>query len=127
MRKTLALGSVALAVLLGLAVGAGCKRSNPPPTPLAVQEIPAAVEKAFRTAKPEIKDLANTVVAGVQAQDYPRAFLTIQNLASRPGLTKEQTSVTSRATLTVNSLLQTAETKGDKKAAQTLQIYRKDK
>ena len=89
--------------------------------------MPAALEQAFSKAKPEIKELANQVVAAVQAEDYSKAFLTIQNLASQPGLTKDQVSVASRATLTVNSLLQAAETKGDKQAAQTLQIYRKDK
>jgi hypothetical protein len=125
--RPLNLGSVALAALLGLAFGVGCNRSTPPPTPLPVEELPAALEKAFSKAKPEIQDLANQVVAAVQAQDYPRGFQTIQNLASRPGLTKQQVSVTSRATLTVNSLLQAAEAKGDRNAAQTLQIYRKDK
>jgi len=125
--KHLNLKSVTLAVLLGLAFGAGCNRSTPPPTPLSVQELPAALEKAFSKAKPDVKDLANQVVAAVQAQDYSKAFLTIQNLASRPGLTKDQVSVTSRATLTVNSLLQAAETKGDKQAAQTLKVYRADK
>jgi len=125
--KPLNLGRVAFAVLLGLALGVGCNRSSPPPTPLTEQELPAALQKAFRTAKPEIKDLANAVVAAVQAQDFAKAFLTIQNLANRPGLTKEQASVTSRATLTVSGLLQTAGTKGDQKAAQTLETYRKDK
>ena len=125
--KHLNLKSVTLAGLLGLAFGAGCNRSTPPPPPLSVQELPAALEKAFSKAKPDVKDLANQVVAAVQAQDYSKAFLTIQNLASRPGLTKDQVSVTSRATLTVNSLLQAAETKGDKQAAQTLKVYRADK
>jgi hypothetical protein len=121
------LESLALASLLGLACGVGCTRSTPPPTPLSVEEMPAALEKAFSKAKPDVKDLANQVVAAVQAQDYSKAFQAIQDLASRPGLTKDQVNVTSRATLTVNSLLQTAVTKGDAKAAQTLQTYRKDK
>lgn len=123
----LSLKSVALAVVLGLTFGLGCNRSSPPPTPLSVQEIPAALEKAFSKAKPETRDLANQVVTSVQAQDYSKAFPALQNLAGRPGLTKDQVSVTSRATLTVNSLLQAAETKGDQKAAQTLTIYRRDK
>jgi hypothetical protein len=125
--KTLNLESTVLAVLLGLAFGAGCNRSTPPPTPLPAEEMPAALEKAFSKAKPDVKELANQVVAAVQAKDYSKAFLTVQNLASRPGLTRDQTSVTSRATLTVNSLLQAAESRGDKQAAQTLQTYRKDK
>jgi hypothetical protein len=123
----LRLKGVALAAVLGLTFGVGCNRPSPPPTPLSVEELPAALEKAFAKAKPEIKDLATQVVASVQARDYSKAFLTIQNLASRPGLTKDQASVTGRATLTVNSLLQAAETKGDKQAAQTLKTYRIDK
>ena len=123
----LCLKGVALAVVLGLTFGVGCNRPSPPPTPLSVEELPAALEKAFGKAKPEIKDLANQVVASVQARDYSKAFLTIQNLASRPGLTKDQVNVTSRATLTVNSLLQAAQAKGDPQAAQTLKSYRLDK
>ena len=125
--KHLRVKSVALALLLGLTFGLGCNRSTPPPTPLTEQELPAALEKAFSKAKPDIKDLASQVVAAVQARDYSKAFQTIQSLASQPGLTKAQISVTSRATLTVNSLLQAAETQGDKKAAQTLKTYRVDK
>ena len=125
--KPFNLGSVVLALLLSLTFGAGCNRSTPPPTPLTEQELPAALEKAFSKAKPVIKDLASQVVAAVQARDYSKAFQSIQSLASQPGLTKAQISVTSRATLTVNSLLQAAETQGDKKAAQTLKTYRVDK
>jgi hypothetical protein len=121
------LKKVALALLLVGIFGVGCNRSSPPPTPLSVEEMPAALGKAFTKAKPDVKALANEVVASVQAQDYSKAFLTIQNLASMPALTKEQLSVTSRATLTLNGLLQAAQTKGDPQAAQTLNTYRRDK
>ncbi len=105
----------------------GCSRNSPPPTPLTIEELPAAFEKAFSKAKPEVKSLAGQVVTSVQGQDYPKAFVAIQNLGNSPGLTREQQSVTSRATLTVNGLLQTAQAKGDTSAAQTLQDYRRDK
>lgn len=123
----LSLKSITVALLFVLTLGVGCNRTSPPPTPLALEELPAALDKAFGTAKPDLKDLANQVVAAVQAGDYSKAFLTIQTLASRPGLTKEQLSVTSRATLTVNGLLESAQAKGDAKAAQTLKTYRGDK
>jgi hypothetical protein len=118
---------LALTLLWGIATGLGCSKSTPPPTPLTVGELPAALEKAFSTAQPELKDLAHQVVAAVQGGDYPKAFRTIQTLASKPGLTKEQVNTTARATLTVNSLLQAAESKGDARAAQTLKTYRGDK
>lgn len=105
----------------------GCNRPSPPPTALTLEELPAALGKAFSKAKPEVKDLAGQVVTSVQAQDYSKAFLTLQSLASRPGLTKEQLSVSGRATLTLNDLMQSAQTQGDQKAAQTLKAYRLDK
>jgi hypothetical protein len=117
----------ALAFLFALAVTVGCNRPAPPPTPLSEQEVPAALEKAFTKARPELKDLAGQVTAAVQAKEYAKAFQSIQDLAKRPSLSKEQMSVTARASLTINSLLQTAETKGDVKAAQTLKSYRRDK
>ena len=121
------LKSITVALLLGLTLGVGCSRTSPPPTPLALEELPAALEKAFSKAQADTKELANQVVAAVQAGDYSKAFLAIQTLAGQPGLTKEQLSVTSRATLTVNGLLEAAQAKGDAKAAQTLKTYRGDK
>jgi hypothetical protein len=123
----LSLKKVTLALLLVVTLGMGCNRSSPPPTPLGLEELPTALGKAFSKAKPDAKDLANQVVALVQVQDYSKAFLTMQSLASQPGLTKEQLSITSRATLTVNNLLQAAQSKGDPQAAQTLKTYRRDK
>jgi hypothetical protein len=119
--------NITLAFLLVLAAGFGCNRTSPPPTALALEELPAAMEKAFGNAKPDVKDLAAQVVSSVQAQDYSKAFAAIQSLARTPDLTKEQTAITSRATLTVNELLQAAQAKGDQKAAQTINTYRKDK
>ena len=78
-------------------------------------------------AKPEVKDLATQVVKSIQAQDYPKAFQDIQSLIAVPGLTKEQSSVVGRGTLTINELLQSAQAKGDEKAATTLENYRKNK
>ncbi len=120
-------GRITVALSLALIITLGCSKSAPPPTPLAIEEIPAALEKAFSKAGPEIKSLAGQAADSVRARDYSKAFLAIQNLANSPELTKEQQSVTSRATLTVNSLLQAAQSQGDSQAAQTLQNYRRDK
>ena len=116
-----------LALLLPLLFGAGCDRSVPPPAPLAVEELPAAFQKAFSKSKPETKELASQFVASVQAKDYPKAFAELQTLTSQPALTKEQVSVTTGALLTVNSLLQAAQSQGDAKAAETIKFYRETK
>ncbi len=110
-----------------LALVIGCSRTTAPPDPIPAAELPAAVEKAFGKAKPEIQSLARQVVSQIQAQDYTKAFASLQALAARPELTKEQADVASRTTLTLNGLLQEAQAKGDAKAAQTLQKYRHDK
>ena len=116
-----------LAFLFVLALGAGCNRNVPPPTPLTEEELPSVLEKAFSTAKPEAKDLATQVVNSVKAKDYSKAFWGIQALPSVPGLTKEQVKITARATLTINELLQAAQAQGDAKATQTLQQHRINK
>lgn len=122
-------GFNALVCALGLAlwVAPGCSRHSPPPTALPAAELPAALEKAFLQAPAEVKKLASQTVSAVESQDYAKAFQTLQTLSARPGLTREQLNITSRAMLTVSELLQAAQTKGDAKAAQTLQTYRMDK
>ncbi len=112
---------------MALAFGVGCSRNVPPPTPLTLEELPAVVEKAFSSAKPEAKELATQVVASVKTQDYTKAFWAIQTLGGTPELNKEQANVAARATLTISALVQSAEAKGDTKAAQTLQRYRETK
>ena len=118
---------IGLALLLPLLFGLGCDRSSAPPTPLAVEAMPAAFEKAFSKAKPEAKELANQMVAAVQAKDYSKAFLGLQALTALPTLTKEQISVSSGALLTVNTLLQAAQAQGDAKAAETIKVYQSTK
>ena len=116
-----------LLLILPLLFGAGCDRTVPPPAPLALEELPTAFQTAFSKAKPELKELASQFVASVQAKEYPKAFAELQNLTSQPALSKEQVSVTTGALLTVNSLLQEAQSQGDAKATETIKTYRETK
>jgi hypothetical protein len=116
-----------LALALALMLGLGCDRSVSPPAPLPIEQLPAALEKAFSKAKSEARDLASQVIASLQAEDYSKAYVGLQSLAGRPGLNKEQLSVTTRGLLTVNDLLQSAQGKGDAKAAATLKFIRENK
>jgi hypothetical protein len=97
------------------------------PTPLPVAELPAALEKAFRVAPAEAKDMAGQVVALVRAQDYSKAHPQLMALGAAPKLTREQLDVTARGLVTLNELLQAAQAQGDQKAAETLQTYRINK
>lgn len=126
--KQIYLKATALALLLVMILGLGCSREVPPPTPFTEAELPAEMEKAFGTAKQaEAKDLANQVLAALQAKDYSKAFWAIQTLTGVQGLSKEQANTAARATLTINSLLQSAQAQGDTKAGQTLKRYMETK
>jgi hypothetical protein len=125
--KNLCIKIIGVALLFPLLVGLGCDRSSAPPTALAVEEFPAAFEKAFSKAKPETKELAKQIVTGVQAKDYSKAFLALQSLLSDATLSKQQMSVTSGALLTVNSLLEAAQAEGNQNAAETIKVYRSTK
>ena len=108
---------------------AGCSKnaSQSAPAPMPIEQLPAALEKAFTKSKPEAKHLANQVVAFLQAQDYTKAYTGLQNLLGKPSLTKEQINVTTRGSLTVTTLLQSAQANGDAKAADALKAYRLNK
>jgi hypothetical protein len=116
---------------LGLAVfclvGISCNKSVSPPTPIPIEQLPAALEKAFAKAKAGAKDFSGQVVASLQAKDYGKAYFAMQNLSGQPGLNKEQINVTTGGLLTLNSLLQEAQTKGDSKAGEALKFYRENK
>jgi len=125
--KPLCATNITIALLLLLISGLGCKKDVPSPTVLPVDQFAATFNKAFAGAKAEVKDLAAQIVTAVEAQDYSRTFAQLQALTSSSGLTKDQRSVLARALLTVNDLLAAAQSQGDQKAAQTIQIYQKNK
>ena len=125
--KHLRVCSICSVLLFLLLVVVGCNRSSSSLAPLPVGELSSALEKAFSKTKPGVKDLADQVIASVKTQDYPKAYRELQNLSIAPGLTREQASIASRSILTVHGLLQSAEAKGDQKAATTLNNYRMSK
>lgn len=115
------------AALFTLLLVSACSKTSEPPAPFTAAELPGAMQQAFSTAEPPIKQVANEIVASFQAQDYSKAFLAAQDLTSRPGLTKEQVSTTTRATLTLSGMLQQAQTQGDQAATRTLDQYQRNK
>ena len=118
---------VLLVTLLLPAVLTGCgKVSDPPPDPFTVEELPGAVEKAF-SSKAELKDLVGPFLTSYNAKNYPKAFEQLQKLVSQPNLGKEQSLALARATLTVNQLLQQAQTTGDQNAAKVIKNYQINK
>jgi len=100
----------------------GCGKDPGPPPPLAVEEIPAQMRKAFNGAESEAKDTVGRLTAALQSKDYPAAYEEVQALCSLPGETREQRSLAARALLTITGLLQTAQAQGDERAATALRL-----
>ena len=118
----------AICFLVGLALlsAAGCNRgSSGPPPPLAVEQIPAEMQKAYSKATPEVKDAVAQLNSTLQNKDYPAAYQVVQVLCNLPVATKDQRLVSVRAMLTITGLLQAAQAQGDQNAAAVLSFQKK--
>jgi hypothetical protein len=100
---------------------------NEPPKALAAEQVPGAVETAFKDAPAEAKTAAKEVVESLQGKDEVKAFFELQNLSSRSDLTPEQRQTAARSMLSVNERLRAAGANGDQRAADALQSYRSSK
>jgi hypothetical protein len=118
---------ISFSLLFVLLAGLGCDRASKPLPPLPLDQLPAALDKAFSKADAETKDLAGSAAASVRSQDYVKASASLQTLLGKAKLTREQTDVTARGMLTVREALESAQAKGDAAAAQTLQNLQRDK
>jgi hypothetical protein len=110
-----------------LLLGGGCARDPGPPPPLALEQIGPELDKIFKDAKAETKELVTKVNASLQAKDYTIAYEAIQALCSLPDATKEQRSLSARAMLTIHGLLQEAQAQGDEKAGAALRYHQSTK
>jgi hypothetical protein len=100
----------------------GCSRDSGPPPPLAAEQIPAELRKAFSSAGTEAKDTVGRIIAALQDKDCATAYQEVQTLCTLPDETKEQRALGARALLTITGLLQTAQAQGDERAATALKL-----
>jgi len=110
---------------LGLVLA--CSPNTAPPSPLAVDQIPAEMQRVFAKAKPELRQIVDKMVEALKSKDFPTAFEGMHYLTTVRDATKEQQLVTARSMLTVNALLQTASAQGDQKAAALLEYQKRSK
>jgi hypothetical protein len=118
---------ISFAVLLGVLGPMACHRESGPPPPLAVEQIPAEVQKEFSKAAPEVKEIVGQLTSTLQAKEYSAAFQSAQALVNLPVATKEQRMVSLRAMMTIQDLLKAAQAQGDQKAAEVLTLQRTTK
>jgi len=91
------------------------------------QQSPKEIQDAFKGAKPEIKAEADQIAAAIQNQETPQAFLRLQQLSTRTDLTSEQSVASARVMAAVRGQLAAAAARGDKAAAEILEMYRSTK
>jgi hypothetical protein len=112
---------------VAVVVAGGCGKSSAPPSALPIEQVPATMQKAFEGADAATKTAANEITTAVQNNDDVKAMLELQNLTGRSELTSEQREVAGRSIITVMERLQQAAAKGDKNAADALEMHRATK
>ena len=113
-----------LVLLLMACLAGGCGERVQPPIAISLEQIPTEIGKAFATASGEAKELSGMVVSAVQSKDFSKAAMSLEALARRPDLSKLQARTVAGASLTVNSALVEAASKGDTQATETLNVRR---
>jgi hypothetical protein len=114
-------------LLLATALMTGCSEAERPVAPIALEEIPTALSKAFASGKAESKDISAQTAVAVQAKDYAKAATLLETLRQRPDLTTQQGRTVAGAAMSVHSALATAEANGDQQAAEVLKAQRMTK
>jgi len=100
---------------------AGCAK-NGPPTPLALDQIPTALNQAFDKSPAERKELVDRALSALQNKEIGKAAMVLEGLCAIPEISKKQREVATRALLTLNEELQAATQRGDKEAAEVLRL-----
>jgi hypothetical protein len=122
------LTAFAFAALLTLTILTGCRREEAPLPPLPADQIAAEFGKAFGNARQSVKVLSDRVLKGLADKDYPAAFAAVQELSIQlVDAPRAQQTLAARAMVTINGLLQTAQSQGDEKATAALKQYQGSK
>lgn len=104
----------------------GCGKKVTATAPIPIEQVPQAVESAFKSAPQEASVAATEAVTAVR-EDDPNALANLQDLSSRSDLTDEQRGVAARAMAAYLKQLREKAEKGDKKAEDAIQHYRATK
>jgi len=128
MRLSFLTKSAPLSVLLLVTfLTCGCGEATQPPKAISLDKIPAELQKAFASAEVDTKELSGLAITAVQSKDLSKAAAALDALARRPDLGKIQGRTVAGAAMTINAALLEAESKGDPRAAETLNVRRMTK
>ena len=128
MRLSFLTKSAPLSVLLLVTfLACGCGEATQPPKAISFDKIPAELQKAFASAERDTKELSDLAITAVQSKDLSKAAAALDALARRPDLGRIQGRTVAGAAMTINAALLEAESKGDPRAAETLNVRRMTK
>lgn len=94
-----------LILLAALLLGTGCQRTTGP-APVALEQLPEVLAKAFATAPPALKKNVDGLIAQLGGKQYAAVSLQIPSLLSDQTLTPAQREALSAAAVTVSQVLQ---------------------
>ena len=114
--------SVCAVVLLAFS---GCGRKTAS-KPLPVEQVPQAIESAFKNASSDASQAARDAVSSVRG-DEPNALAELQDLSIRADLNEQQRIAAARALAAYLQKLRETAAKGDKKSEEALETYRATK
>lgn len=109
---------VVLAVVLA-ALAVGCHKE--PPAPMAAEQVPAALESAFKGANATTKAEADAAAAAVKNDEQGMAVEALERLSRQPDLTPEQREAVTRASIGARKKILDAAAAGDKAAKEFLE------
>jgi hypothetical protein len=118
---------ICVLVLGVLLSGLGCNRTPAPPEPLALEQIPSEVDKAYAKCSGDAQELVGKFKASLQEKDYAASYQILQSLTALSDVTPVQRKFLIRANLTVYGLVQTAQSSGDEKATAVINDYKANK
>jgi hypothetical protein len=97
-----------------------CQRESKPPPPLALEKVPSELVKNFSGAAPGVRDIVEKINIALNEKDFSNAYQGVQILCSLREATDQQRMISTRAMLTLTTVLQQAQAAGDQEAKSTL-------
>lgn len=106
---------------------AGCKKKDAGTASLPPEQVPAAIETAFRSAPEPVRQQAAEASAAFQSGNDNAAFVQFESLTGRPDLTPEQRQAAFDSWMVANLRLQQSAAQGNSAAKELLEKYRASK
>jgi hypothetical protein len=110
-----------------LSLATGCGERNQAPTPMPLEQIPAALQSVAQNADADVKAKAAAAIAALKGTNVTQALFLVQALANRTDLTSQQQETIARCLLTVVAQVQSSATNGNEEAAAAIQYRRESK